>query len=255
MAYEFLGTFNQAMLDRLVTFARSQLPYLDARIAHLEAEVARMGVIVFRYVLGVPSGYAADPAESYLGRLLAAYEVLGGNPAVDLRIRLRNDPIYLLTGDVDVSPTTFSNGEVMTSKGLSDADSAELVRQLKIGFEPTLQRRFDRLERQLRRGVDYTDQLQIEIERLKLLKQVATVEGSFENLIGQLQELINDPNYRAISSDTSEHAELGRDIYAPFSSYDIPDGSGEDPNKVANRIAETPQRQGGVPIKPGQGKA
>ena len=99
MSHDFLGTFNKSQFDRFLAFARSQLPLIDARLLHLNAELARVGIVIFRYDNGVPLGYAADPPQSYLGKMLAAYEVLGGNPFRDLRVRLRTDPVFIRRGD------------------------------------------------------------------------------------------------------------------------------------------------------------
>jgi hypothetical protein len=98
---------------------------VDGRIQHLQAEVSRIGTVMFRYSKGVPQGFAANPTDSYLGKLLGAYEVLGGNPFVDLRVRLLSDPVFKIQG-TEASPSQFmSNGEVIGAKGLSDAPTAE----------------------------------------------------------------------------------------------------------------------------------
>lgn len=256
MAHEFLGTFNQAMYSRLHGFVQSQVPFILDRIRHLNAEILRVGVIQFRYENGIPVGYVSD-LNSYTGKLLAAYEVLGGNPAVDLRVRLITDPVFLLAGDEDVPPTTLSNGEVLAPRGLSDADSGELIRLLRSAFDSTIRRRFDYLERKIRRAVDYADQLQAEVANLNLLIQSVEVEGSLEHTHAQIQQLIADPTYRAITPDTSEHAELGQTVYAPYSAYDVPEGSPPDPNLVVPREATVTQRQSGdlPPVKPGQRSA
>jgi hypothetical protein len=276
MAFDFLGTFNQAMFDRLRTFIQSQAPIINSRISHLEAEAARIGVIQFKYDQGVPLGVVSD-STSYIGKLLAAYEVLGGNPLVDLRVRLSTDPVFILSGSVDTGPNTMSNGEVIGAKGLNDGDSATLNRQFRSAFDATIERRFDYLERKIRRALDYYDQLQAEIQQLQKLVTGLTeadfasigqitgaqfasgkfslnipVDGSLGNLITQITQLLNDPTYRAITPDTSRHAELGRDVYAPFSSYDVPQGT--PPLNVPGREATSPQRQSGgsAPVKPGQ---
>lgn len=276
MSFQFLGTFNAAMFNRLRTFISSQASLINARIAHLEAESHRIGVISFGYEHGIPQGVVSD-RDSYLGKLLAAYEVLGGNPLVDLRIRLVTDPVFILSGSADQGPHTMSNGEVIGAKGLNDGDSAKLMGQLRANFDATIQRRFDYLERKIRRAVDYRDQLQAEIQQLtKLVAGFTeadfanvgsfTIEqfqagkvslnipqnGSLGNLISQISQLLSDPTYRAITPDTSKHAELGLDVYAPFSSYDIPQGT--PPQNIPGREATSPQRQAGntAPVKPGQ---
>ncbi len=151
MAFDWLGTFNRSQLDRFLAFARTQLPLVDARIQHLEAEQNRLGVVSFRYYQGIPKEFIADPAESYIGKLLAAYEVLGGNPFHDLRARLRTDPVFAIRGS-ETTPTQFmSNGEVIGARGLADAVSAELMRQGKTWLADILSYRFNGLERKIRR--------------------------------------------------------------------------------------------------------
>jgi hypothetical protein len=259
MAFDFNGTFNQAMFNRLRTFIESQVPLINARIAHLNAEAARIGVISFKYEAGIPIGHVSDK-DSYLGKLLAAYEVLGGNPGVDLRIRLTSDPVFILAGSSDTGPHTMSNGEVIGAKGLNDGDSAKLMGQLRSAFDATIQRRFDYLERKIRRAFDYADQLQNEVTQLQALVAQTQVTqssgtqptGSLASIVSQITQLLTDPTYRAITPDTSKNAELGLDIYAPFSSYDVPVGT--TPLNLPGREATSPQRQSGnaAPVKPGQ---
>jgi hypothetical protein len=256
LAYEFLGTFNSAQYGRLRTFIQSQVPFIKARVDHLTAERDRVGIVQFRYEHGIPVGYQAS-LDSYIGKLLAAYEVLGGNPGVDLRIRLSSDPVFILPGNENTPPSTLSNGEAIGGKGLSDADSGDLIRLFRSAFDTTIYRRFDYLERKIRRAMDYVDQLQEEINQLAVLVQAAEVDGSLENTHTQVLQLLADPTYRAITPDTSEHAELGQNIYAPYAAYEVPEGTPQDPSLVVHREAVTIQRQSGnvAPVKPGQRSA
>jgi hypothetical protein len=249
MAFDFLGTFNLSQIQQFLTFARSQLPAIGARINHLEAEISRIGSIVFEFEQGTPSAFGADPPESYLGRLLAAYEVLGGNP-FSLRLRSRNQPSFLVRGTENSPAQYMSTGEVVGAKGLADAPSAVLVDNARRWIDATLQRRFGRLERKIRRALDYSDQLQLEINGLELIRQGAEQEGSLEGIASQLQQLISDPNYRAIYDDAGQDP-YGFNVYAPFSSYDAVVSSSPD---QVNRTAETAQRQSGGFVGPG-GKA
>lgn len=241
MAYDFLGTFNASQFARFLAFAKSQLPLVQDRVQHLEAEIQRTGSIVFRYSKGVPQGYAADPPESYLGRLLAAYEVLGGNPFIDLRVRLRNDPVYLLRGTETRSPQTLSNGEIVGGKGLSDAPTSELMHDAKAWLETTLQYRFDGLERKIRRAVDYADELRTEAAQLGIIQKAASVTGSLEYIASQVSQYLTDQNYRAIYDDGGGD-KFGLNVYAPFSSYDVGN----------ERTAESAQRQNTGFVGPGQ---
>lgn len=251
MSFDWLGTFNRSQLDRFLAFARTQLPLVDARIQHLEAEQNRLGVVSFRYEQGIPKEFIADPAESYIGKLLAAYEVLGGNPFHDLRVRLRTDPVFAIRGS-ETTPTQFmSNGEVIGARGLADAPSAEIMRLARGWLESTLIGRFDKLERKIRRALDYADELEREIANLKLIKQSVEIDGSFEQLADQLVQLISDPNYRAIFDDGGKDP-FGLTTYAPFSSYDATPSN--DPNLV-DRTADTAQRQNKGYVGPGEKSA
>lgn len=241
MSYDFLGTFNQSQFERFLAFARSQLPYVGGRIQHLEAECSRLGTIIFRYSKGVPQGFSATPSNSYIAKLLGAYEVLGGNPFIDLRVRLRSDPVFKLKGSESTPSQFMSNGEVIGSKGLSDAPTAELMLQAKSWISDTLQQRFDRLERKIRRAMDYSDELKAEIATLKTIQLSATTEGSLEYIAAQITQYLSEQNYRAVFNDRGGDT-YGFHVYAPFSSYDI----------VGGRVSESPQRQNSGYVGPGE---
>lgn len=247
MAHDFLGTFNRSQFERFLAFARSQIPAVDGRIRHLEAESFRIGRVVFRFDRGVPQGFAGDPPESYLGKLLAAYEVLGGDPFHDLRVRLKTDPVYLIRGSETVSAQYMSNGEVVGAKGLADALSAELMRKARSWLDDTLQYRFGALERKIRRAMDYADQLEGEISQLKVIRAAGSVRGSLEEIAGQIEQLFGDRNYRAIFDDAGSDP-LGMNTHAPFSSYDVESDTAE---IGVTRTVETPQRQNSGFIGPG----
>lgn len=239
MAHDYLGTFNASQLNRFLAFARSQVPLIDARINHLSAEANRIGAVTFVYNQGVPTTFTVDPANSYLGKLVAAYEVLGGNPFQDLRVRVRTDPVFAVRGTEATPVQYMSNGEVIGGKGLADAASAELMRRSRTWLNDTMKGRFDRLERKIRRAMDYSDELNNEINDLTTIKQAATVDGAFEQLASQMLQLISDPNYRAIFDDGGKDP-FGLTSYAPFSSYDVV--TPKDAN-VQARAMDTAQRQ------------
>lgn len=252
--FNFLGTFNKAQFDRLVDFARAQASVIDRRIQHLNAELTRVGRIRFTYNQETqePVSYTADE-DSYIGKLVAVYEVLGGNPFFDLRTRDTDQAIFIRKGDETVSGRLLSNGEVLPGKALSDGRSADLVRRIKEWNEAAMARRYHRLERLIRRALDYADQLEAEIALLNVARSSPT--RGFEKTVEEVNLLINDPNYRAITPDSDP---LGLLVHAPYSSYDIPqtetdDGQAIDPNQqTTEREAVMPQRQNGVIVKPGQ---
>ena len=220
MAWDFLGTFNKSQFERFMAFARSQLVLIDARIAHLEAEKVRVGVPVFKYGTdGALQGYTADPSNSYIAKLLFAYEVQGGNPFLDLVIRTRNDPVYKLRGDQQAMPQLMSNGEVIGAPGLADAASAVLMRSAREWLEATLDARMGNLERKIRRTLDYYDQLDLEVQLLGVIRMSPDTAGSLEYVAKGVSDLITDGTYRPIYDDKGSD-ERGTLTYAPFSSYD-----------------------------------
>lgn len=251
MAHDsFLGTFNKSQFSRLVQFARSQLPFTSARIRHLRAELGRTGALQFRFGDdNVPESVTANPSDSYLGKLLAAYQVLGGNPFFDLRSRNKDQAVFIPQGTAAMPPSTTSSGEVMGARGLQDAFSAELIRSLRTPLQETLDYRFSLLERKIRRAIDYADQLQEEITSLEVLRAAATTKGSLEFIANQVQQLISDRNYRAIYDDQAADP-LGLNTYAPFSQYDV-EAATDAALSTPGRVVERPQRQDSGFVSPG----
>lgn len=247
---DWLGTFNKSQFDRFLSFVRAQQGQIEGRILHLKAEVARTGTLAFRFDSNhVPESVTANPSESYLGKLLAAYEVLGGNPFLDLRSRTRDQAVFILQGTAAEPAARASSGEVLGARGLQDAYSAELVRKLRRPVQATLDYRFTVLERKIRRAIDYAEQLEDEIAELEVMREAATTAGSLEAIANQVQQLIHNRNYRAIYDDGGSDP-LGLNTHAPFSQYDVdPPG---DPSSAPNRVVERPQRQGSGFVGPGE---
>lgn len=240
MAHEILGTFNKAQFERFASFARSQLVLVDGRIQHLQAEIDRIGLLVFQYdAAGIPIGYAVDPPEAYIGRLMAAYEVLGGDAFYDLNVRALTQPVFLLKGSETVNPQMMSNGEILPAGALADAPSAVLMQRAQAWIDDTLTYRRSYLERKIRRMVDYADQLESELAVLKAIEGTSADVGSLEEIFKEIQELIDDKTYRAISADTDP---FGKKTYAPFAAY-MPGAKGA--------TADAYERTFDGPVEPG----
>jgi len=250
VSYDFLGTFNKSQFDRFIAFARSQVPYVEARINHIRREQVRIGSLSFTFdANNLPSEVVANPTTSYLAKLLAAYEVLGGNPFLDLRSRTMDQAVFVRKGSETLPASMMSSGEVLPTKGLRDAFSAELVRSLRGPLQETLHRRFEALERKIRRSLDYSDQLTKELVTLQLYQEVGTLEGSLEFVADQVQNLLGDPTYRAIYNDNGTDP-LGLNTYAPFSQYDV-EPSVDPQVGGPRRTADLPRRQDTGFIGPG----
>jgi hypothetical protein len=221
MPFDFLGTFNRSMFDRLAAYARGQLVYVDSRIQHLSIEQQRIGFLQFAYdTAGRPTSYTTGTPGfiTVIGKLMSAYEVLGGDPFYNLQVRSVSNPVYYRKGDETATAKVLSNGEPVPQLGLSDGPSGNAVRQVRAWSFGNLER-LDRLERKIRRMIDYSDQLGTEVSFLKKSRQAVDVDGSLENLIALVNQLFADPSYRAIADDKGADP-FGKFIYAPMSSYD-----------------------------------
>ena len=239
MAFDFLGTFNKSQMDRALTFVRSQLPLVNARLAHLAAEQMRIGTLVFTYDTGgVPIGCKADSNTSYMGKLLNAYQALGGDPFYDLNLRQMAQVLTPLQGTVDGMPQMMTNGEIIAQPGLADAPSAEYMRSALAWVGESIHYRFENLERKIRRTLDYSDQLGQEIVLLNTIISDNTVDGSLENIYASLTDLMTDGLYRAITDDKGNDLQ-GKLTMAPFASYE------QGPDSLPGGASSTQRQQTG----------
>jgi len=246
MPFDWNGTFNKSQFDRFIKFARSQTTLVSARITHLESEKIRIGLPIFKYGTdGSIVGYTADPPTSYVAKLLAAYEAQGGNPFLDLSVRLKTDPVFRLRGDQTSMSQLMSNGEVIGQQGLADAASARLMQAAKEWLTATLDSRMGHLERKIRRALDYYDQLDDEVKLLTVIIGSADAEGSLEFIANDIMDLITDGTYRAIYNDNGAD-ERGALTYAPFSAYDTGPDSPEDVANNYRRQDDGAKRSGEV---------
>lgn len=149
---------------------------------------------------------------------MSAYEVLGGDAFYHLQTRAKGNPVYHLKGDEVSTSKVMSNGEPVPQLGLADAPSGNTVRDIKEWMSDGIER-LERIERKVRRAIDYSDQLEDEVNLLKLVQQSVETEGSLENLIASVTMLFGDSSYRAVNDDQGKDP-FGKLVYAPMSSYD-----------------------------------
>lgn len=223
MPFDFGGTFNRSQFDRLTAYARDQLANVDARIKHLTVELGRVGTLRFVYdTAGRPTEYstgARGGSPTYIGKLMQAYEALGGDPFFELQTRAMADQaVYLPQGTEVSAPKVMSNGEPLPGQGLADAPSAKFVAQIKSFMGAVLDQRAA-LERKIRRMVDYGDELQAEINELNAIKRSAESPNSLENIINEVNQLMGDRNYRAILDDRGKDP-FGKLTHAPMAQYE-----------------------------------
>lgn len=220
------GTYNRSQLTRFLQYCRAQLPYIEGRILHLEAESERIGQILMALDAGGnPLGYTATPPGCVLDRLYRSYRAQGGRGLYDLQVRSLTQPVYLQPGDETTAPQVFNNGEVMGRGYSLDAESGATMNQARAWVEAPMAR-LSWLERQIRRHLDYRDQLVAEATLLRVISAPASTEGSLEDLAAKLGELISDPLYRAVYDDLGKDP-YGRMVNAPFAAYDTTGEAGE----------------------------
>lgn len=222
MAFDWLGTFNRSQFERLAQYAREQLVLIDARVSHLTYEQMRIGFLQFSYdTAGKPIAYSTGSSGSgptYIGKLMAAYEAIGGDPFYDLQVRSMADPVYYMQGTETAAAKVMSNGEPIPAKGLADAPTANLLLQMRSWLGPSLDRRAQ-LERKIRRMLDYSDQLGAEVAELRIIQDSLETDGSLENIINAVSQMLSDPTYRATGEDNGADP-FGKLSYAPYASYE-----------------------------------
>lgn len=231
MAFDWLGTFNRSQFERFAQYAREQRVMVENRIAHLTYEQMRIGFLQFSYdPAGKPIAYSTGSngaGPTYIGKLMGAYEAMGGDPFFDLQVRPMSDPVYYMQGTETAAAKVMSNGEPIPGKGLADAPSANLLMQMRSWLGPSLDRRAQ-LERKIRRMLDYSDQLGAEVNELRLIQGGLEDQGSLENIISAVSQLLTDPNYRATGEDNGADP-FGKFVYAPYASYE-PGGARKAPD-------------------------
>jgi len=251
MAFDFNGTFTRSQFERFERYLKDQLALVEDRIIHLEAEIERVGNLGFAFDSGgVPTELATDPKgnpppPTYVGKLFSAYEALGGDAFFDLQVRSSGQAVFLVSGDETRESQQMSNGEIIGRRGLSDANSASLMTEARQWVEDDLDRRRNFLERKIRRALDYSDQLQTEVNTLRTILEDKTVDGSLAFLLAQVQALIADRQYRAITDDSNQSDPHGKFAKAPFAAYE-PGGLGAEPQDF-ERTLDGLSRPGVVP--------
>ena len=216
---------------------------MPGRLQHLLAEQGRIGTLQFTYDAGGnPQGYSASPPSSYIGKLIQAYEILGGDPLFDLQVRQMSQPIFIVAGTETTPAQQLSSGDILGQPGLQDAPTATAVQQMKAWAPDVLQWKRENIERKVRRALDYSDQLTAEINTLSMIMNSSTTSGSLAYLTSQVTTLLADPTYRAIYNDVLQDLH-GKYSHAPFAAYEPGPNRQIDPNFV---------RGEGGPVLPGQ---
>jgi hypothetical protein len=203
------------------------------RILHLTAEIGRIGSLTFVYDAGGnPVSYSAGPNNSYIGKLMMVYEILGGDPLFDLQVRSQAQAVYLVASADHMTPAQqMSSGDIVGSGGLNDALACSLIQQMKAWTEDVIQYKRENIERKVRRALDYVDQLTAEKNLLLTATSNSMTSGSVASITQQITTLLADPTYRAVYNDTNNDYH-GKLTHAPFGAYNPGPNRTIDPGTV-----------------------
>lgn len=247
MAFDFKGTFTASQFKRYESYLLGQTGLVEARIQHLENERLRIGNLLFAYDTdGVPLGLSHDEPVTYCGKLFAVYEALGGDAFFDLQVRSTSQPVFRQRADETRPSQLMSNGEVIGTRGLSDAESGNLIDETRELVQSDLDFRKNSLERKIRRAIDYSEQLAQEIGSLQAMALDNTVDGSMAFLIEGVKILLADRGYKALVQDGNQPDPHGKLVRAPFAGYN-PGPEGAEGGQIQRTpdgvsLPQTPQR-------------
>lgn len=165
MAFNFFGTFTRAQWWDFKDFAMVQREELELRAKWLKAELARVGEIkcVYSDDNMTPISYTANP-NSYAGKLLLAYRMLGGVPEYDMLLRSRAQAVSLQRGASQDDSPSYSNGRVNRGGQIFDRSLGLAVEKLKTWQLEAIKSKREHLEFKIKRALDYYDQLKQEYE-------------------------------------------------------------------------------------------
>lgn len=199
MSFAWLGTFRQGQWQRFRRFILNERLDAAARASFILAEVARIGEVVVQYerpddgaATEKRTGVFVDPNTS-LGKLLAAYTVLGGNP-LDISMFLMPDKVvelesgatastypsdgvmYPLGGDYGFTGDQFSQGmsslktfdqrRMGGKRTVDDRDVGDLVDLSRRWVEQSIKYKRNDLEARIIKLCDLREQLLQELDQI-----------------------------------------------------------------------------------------
>lgn len=180
MAFSFWGTFSTGQFEQLRLFAKVQERDLSDRKLWLSAQLQRNGIFVTDYdsATYLPISFTATP-NSYADKLFTAYRALGGNPETEFLLRTTDKPVFLTRG-VNISPNEgsdptsgysdlFTNGRRIRGTQRFDRDIGLKIEQLKSWQLESIKKKRESIEFKIKRALDYSDQLQREIDVINIL--------------------------------------------------------------------------------------
>lgn len=151
-----------------------------------------------------PLSFKANP-NSYVGKLLQAYRMLGGVPENDMLLRTRENTVYLNRGaSIDDAPR-YTNGRVNRGGQIFDRPLGLSVEKLKRWQLESIKAKREHLEFKIKRALDYADQLEQEVELLRGL-----IDGfSIDDQIMQVEVTMEEPGRANVPPGVGDRFGLG----------------------------------------------
>lgn len=216
MAFNFYGTFTTGQWESFKAFTKIQAFDIQLRINWLQKQLEMNGVFTTEYGDdgSTPVQFSANN-DSYADKLLKAYKVLGGVPELDMLLRSRQQPVFLTASrplgiNKDTNTTdggyseVFSNGRRWRGNQRFDRDLGIKIERVKnIQLEPIKLKR-ERLEFKIKRALDYSDQLSVEISLLETALRDSITRGSVEFMITDIEVTIATPGAANVVDNLSD---------------------------------------------------
>jgi hypothetical protein len=179
MAFNFFGTFTTGQFEVFENFTELQKLELVLRYRWLTRQLFRIGIFSTQYEANIPISFTVLPSNSYGAKLIQAYKILGGTPEFDMLLRTRDKPVYLTAGSslaITANETVtggysdvYSNGRRDRGDQRFDRDLGLKVEKIKRWQLEAIKQKRERLEYKIKRTLDYSDQIQQEIEYLSVI--------------------------------------------------------------------------------------
>jgi hypothetical protein len=211
VAFSFYGTFSLGQWESFKAFSRIQRLDLEIRKAYLQKQRVMHGIFTTEYDGFVPKSFTAN-AGSYAAKLLEAYRILGGFPERDMLLRTMDKPVFLTRGtNISTDPNakvqggfsdTYSNGRRYRGDQRFDRDLGLRVDRTKSWQLDAIKAKRERLEYKIKRALDYSDQLQAQIDIID--KTLGSGLKGFDDQIVSIELEMNKPETSHTTSDEDD---------------------------------------------------
>jgi hypothetical protein len=182
MAFDYFGTFTTSQWLDFRDFTEIQKVELEGRRRWLSAQLAGTGQVSCTYDEDnmIPVEFSAAP-NTYIGKLLLAYRMLGGIPERNMLLRTRDKVVFLKRGATGEDAPGYTNGRM-------DRGTQRYDRSLGLRVERLKKWQIEIIKS--KREVDYADQLEQEL----ILVNSLIDDSGVDSQILAVELSIDDPN-------------------------------------------------------------